>query len=293
MSKKVLCWLACWAFFASVKGEIKYASDRSSEVVEYRLKRLPELVGICNSLIDLCSRTLQKAEGKEWLLLIEDLDKTGISPPQLQELFIQYGTVFQDLRVNLIFTIPVWLAYSTDANRLPFDKHMIPDTPVYDRQHEPHELGRAAIRAVLEARMLPQLFAEGQMTKLIIASGGNIRDLFSLALDAAEFALLRDTNSSSIAEADCIAAINSMRRDYRRKLGQSPYDPESITYEQKLKKLLAVYHRSANSDIPDPALYSKAARRRRNDLDAGWLYCRNCRAAQVVVHSGTPRAGAG
>lgn len=258
--------------FASVKGEIKYGAERSSEVVEYRLKRLAELVEICNRLVDLCSRALKEAEEKEWLLLIEDLDKTGILPPQLQELFIQYGTVFQDLRVNLIFTIPVWLAYSTEANRLPFEKHMIPDTPVYDKQHEAHERGRNAIRAVLEARMLPQLFAGNQMTKLIIASGGNIRDLFSLALDAGESAVLRSPDSNSITERDCVAAINSMRRDYRRKLGESPYDPKSISYEQKLQKLLAVYSRAPNSDIPDPALYSLLRARAIQEFnDEGWF----------------------
>ncbi len=258
--------------FASVKGEIKYASDRSSEVVEYRLKRLPELVELCNSLIDLCSRTLQQSERKEWLLLIEDLDKTGISPQQLQELFIQYGTVFQDLRVNLIFTIPVWLAYSTEASRLPFKRHTIFDTPVFDKQHQAHHPGRDAIRSVLQARMSPQLFEENQMTRLIVASGGNIRDLFSLALDAGEFALLRDSASGSIAEVDCAAAINSMRRDYRRKLGQSPYDPESITYEQKLQKLLAVYSSAPDSDIPDPALYSLLRARAIQEFNGeGWF----------------------
>jgi|GEM_PF-4324790 flagellar biosynthesis regulator FlaF len=62
-------------------------------------------------------QTLKDKTGKEWILVVEDLDKTGIGPQQLQELFIQYGNVFQDLRVNLIFTIPVWLAYSSEAVR--------------------------------------------------------------------------------------------------------------------------------------------------------------------------------
>ena len=95
----------------------------------------------CNQLIDLCDQTLREKTGKEWILIVEDLDKTGISPQQLQELFIQYGTVFQDLRVNMIFTIPVWLAYSSEAIRLPFDRYMIHDTPVYDQKHDPHENG--------------------------------------------------------------------------------------------------------------------------------------------------------
>ena len=71
----------------------------------------------------------------------------GPATDLLQELFIQYGTVFQDLRVNMIFTIPVWLAYSPEANRLPFERHMIHDTPVYDQKHGPHQHGRAAVQS--------------------------------------------------------------------------------------------------------------------------------------------------
>jgi hypothetical protein len=182
--------------FASAKAEMKYAADRKTEVVEYRLQRLPDLVDLCNRLIDVCNQTMLDKTGQEWLLVVEDLDKTGISPQQLQELFILYGTVFQDLRVNLIFTIPVWLAYSPEANRLPFERHMIHDTPVYDQGHLPHGDGRAAVQSVLEARVVPSLFSEGQMTRLIVASGGNLRDLFSLVLDAGEGARAKNPNAT-------------------------------------------------------------------------------------------------
>ena len=242
--------------FASAKAELKYAADRKTETVEHRLQRLPELVDLCNRLIDACNQTMKEKTGKEWLLVVEDLDKTGISPQQLQELFIQYGTVFQDLRVNMIFTIPVGLAYSPEANRLPFELHKIHDTPVYDQQHSPHQNGRAAVQAVLEARVLPSLFAPGQMTRLIIASGGNLRDLFALVLDAGEGARAKNKTATVIGPDDAKVAINKMRRDYRMKLGQSPYDAQSIPYSEKSARLLAVYNGAADTDIPDPVTYS-------------------------------------
>jgi hypothetical protein len=194
--------------------------------------------------------------GQEWLLVVEDLDKTGISPEQLQDLFVQYGTVFQDLRVSMIFTIPVWLAYSPEANRLPFDPYMIHDTPVYDQKHSPHERGRSAVQSVLEARVLPSLFADGQMTRLIEASGGNLRDLFKLVVDAGEGARARNPTAPAIRPDDANAAISKMRWEYRMKLGQSPYDAHPIPYSEKSARLLAVYNRAPDSDIPDPVLYS-------------------------------------
>ncbi len=249
-------WAGLLGLFASAKAEMKYAADRKVETIEYRLQRLPDLVNLCNRLIDACNQTMLDKAGKEWLLVVEDLDKTGISPQQLQELFIQYGTVFQDLRVNMIFTIPVWLAYSPEANRLPFERHMIHDTPVYDQKHDPHENGRSAVQSVLEARVSPSIFADGQMTRLIVASGGNLRDLFVLVLDAGEGALARNPAATVIGPDDAKAAVNKLRREYRMKLGQSPYDAQPIPYSDKLARLLAVYDATPDSDIPDPVLYS-------------------------------------
>lgn len=249
-------WAGLLGLFASAKAEMKYAADRNTETIEYRLQRLPELVDLCNRLIDVCNQTVLEKTGQEWLLVVEELDKTGISSQQLQELFIQYGTVFQDLRVNMIFTIPVWLAYSPEANRLPFERHMIHDTPVYGRNHGPHRNGRSAVQTVLEARVSPSVFAEGQMTRLIVASGGNLRDLFAMVLDAGEGARARDPAATVIGPDDARAAVNKMRRDYRMKLGQSPYDAHPIPYSEKSARLLAVYGGTPDSDIPDPVLYS-------------------------------------
>ena len=248
-------WAGMLGLFASTKAEIRYAADRKEEVVKYRLNRLPELVALCNRLIGLCGDKMLEQNGREWLLIIEDLDKAVISPKELRELFTQYGNVFRDLHISMIFTIPVWLAYSSDAVRLPFERYMIPDTPVYDHSHAPHEEGRAAVQAVLEARVSPALFAEGQMMRLIVASGGNLRDLFLMVEDAGVAALTRDAHAAAIEERDARAAINRMRVEYLRRLGQSPYEAE-VSYEQKRAKLLAVYNSEPDNSVPDPILYS-------------------------------------
>lgn len=258
-----------FGLFANVKAEMKYAAERKTETVDYRLRKLSGLVDICNRLLDACGDSLKMATGKEWLLSVEDFDKSGISPQQLQELFIQYGTVFHDLRVSIILTIPVWLAYSAEAARLPFYPYMIHDTPVYDRTHAAHENGRAAVTEVLEARVSPSLFAEGQMTRLIVASGGNLRDLFALVLDAGEGARLKEPASAVIGPDDARAAINKMRREYRMKLGQSPYDAEQIPYADKSARLLAVYNGAPDHDIPDKVLYSLLRGRAVQEFNGG------------------------
>ena len=265
-------WAALLGLFASAKAEMKYASERKTEFVEYRLRKVSDLVGICNKLLEACSDALKERRKKEWLLVIEDLDKTGISPAQLQELFIQYGNVFQNLHVSMIFTIPVWLAYSPEANRLPFDRYMIHDTPVFDRKHGAHEQGREAVEEVLKARVSQTLFADQQMTRLVVASGGNLRDLFALVLDGGEGALAKDPIAAAVGTQEAGAAINKMRREYRMKLGQSPYDAEQIPYSDKLARLLAVYHDKPDHGIPDKVLYSLLRARAVQEFNGeGWF----------------------
>jgi hypothetical protein len=249
-------WATVFGLFVSAKAEMKYAAERKTETIEYRLQRLPDLIDLCNKLIDLSGETLREKTGKEWLLVVEDLDKSVISPQQLQDLFIQYGAVFENLRVSTIFTIPVWLAYSPEAIRLPGERYMIHDTPVYDRQHNPHEKGRAAVQKVLEARVSPSLFDDGQMMRLIVASGGNLRDLFFLVSEAGERARLRNPPAPLIGPDDAKAAISKMRGEYTRRLGQSPYDMREILYAEKSARLVGVYNNAPDNKIPDPVLYS-------------------------------------
>ncbi len=250
-------WAALFNLFGSVKAEMKYSAERKSETKEYHFRRhLPDLVEACNQLINACNESLFAKEKREWILIIEDLERAGISPEQLKELFIQYGTVFTSLNVNMIFTIPIWLAYSQEAERLPLEKHMIYDTPVYKQDHSPHVDGRSAVQQVLEARVSPALFAKGQMERLIVASGGNLRDLFALVQDAGGAARRRIHGEKVIGDDDVTRSINKMRRDYRMKLGISPYDQHSISDEDKTKRLISVYGNESGNKTPDPVLYA-------------------------------------
>ena len=252
-----------WARFlglsASLKGEMKYAADRKTEIVEYRLSRLSTLIGLVNALLDECNQLSREATGREWLFLGEDFDKPGIPVAQVEDLFLTYGNIFKELRTHLIFTIPVGLGYSEQAVQLPLPGDRIfaiPDTPVFASDHQPHEEGRAAVRRVLEARIVPELFEEAQMMRLIVASGGNLRDLFSLVTQAADNAYLRDSPNGKITAADVDAVISGLRTEYVRRLGRSPFDKKEIAYEDKARRLVEIYNCDENAKIPDATLYS-------------------------------------
>ena len=266
-------WGSLLGLFASVKLSARYSGERKTVVTEHQLKNVSELVETCNRLLDMCSESLLKKTHRELLVIVEDLDKTPVSPQQLHELFLQYGSVFQALRVSMLFTIPVWLAYSPGAERLPLELAMIHDTPVFNNKHESHSAGRDAVLNVLKARVSAKLFAGDQMEKLVVASGGNLRDLFFMISDAAERAGLRSPHSKTIEAVDAQASIAKMRREYRMKLGQSPYDgAEQIPYSEKSKRLVEVYNRAPDHDVPDKILYSLLRGRAIQEFNGvGWF----------------------
>jgi hypothetical protein len=92
------------------------------------------------------------------------------------------------------------------------------------------------------------------MMRLIVASGGNIRDLFSLVNHAAISALVRKANK--INAADATGAIDNLRSNYERQLGQSPFDIDPIPYAEKDALLKRIYAGKKEVKIPNPALYS-------------------------------------
>ncbi len=250
-------WGKILGLFATLKSEMKFVSNRKKEVIDYRFNRLPDLVEIANRLLDDCNDLLKKATGHEWLFIGEDFDKPGIPSPVVEDLFINYADVFRKLRVHMIFSLPISLYYSGKAVELPFagdQSFILPDTPMFYQDHTPNPQGRMALVDVLTARMLPDLFDPDQMSRLIVASGGNLRDLFALVSYAADTADLRAAKTIGINDAD--SAINNLRSDYERRLGQSPYDSEEIVYQDKADRLVKIYHGEQDAQVADPVVYS-------------------------------------
>jgi hypothetical protein len=242
---------------ATLRGEIKYASTRKTEVVEHRLSRLDTLIAFANRLLDDCNELLRVADRQEWLFIGENFDKNYMSPTGVEDLFITYSNIFRSLRTHLIFSVPIGLFYSDKAKQLPFEDNLsfvIPDTPIYNQDHTPNEQGRAAVAEILSARMDLALFEPDQTTRLIVASGGNIRDLFSLVKYAALNALVRA--AKTINSADVTSAIDNLRSNYERQLGQSPFDQDPIPYTEKAALLKRIYAGKEDAKIPSPVLYS-------------------------------------
>ena len=268
-------WAKLLGLYANISAEAKTSSGRSKEVIEYRDKRIIELLSLANEVLDACNTLLRANTGLDWLVIGDDFDKPGIPPDRLKDFFITYGNIIRDLHVHLILDLPVSLGHSSVSNSLPrnFGKpHIFPDTPVYQQDHTPHVKGRKAIRRIIETRANLTLFGKGQAERLIVASGGNLRDLFGLIFESATHAALRSSGPRSIQLADVNPALALYRKTYRDQLGSSNYDQEIVTFEDKLKKLIAVYKGTPGSDVPDPVLYSLLHARAIQEFNGDFWY---------------------
>ncbi len=255
--------------FARIKAEARYATDRSVEVVEYRLRRMGDLIELANRVLDDCNHLLREATSgrKEWLIVWEDFDKPGFAKDKVEELFLTYANLWRELRCHLIITLPITLGWSAAARRLSLPDQQtfsILDIPVYQRDRRDHEQGQKALQQLLEARIAPELFAQGEMRRVMIAAGGNVRDLFALVSRAADNALLDKEGSPEAAETQprVIAprhldeAIGWLRTRYERRLGANEFDDDAITYPEKVDRMLAIYDGDSKASVPDSCLYS-------------------------------------
>ena len=266
-------WAKAFGLFAHLKGEIKYTSDRKTKIVEYRFSRISSLIELANRLLDECNRLLLETLNKEWLIIGEDFDKPGIPPNKVEEFFITYSNIIKELRTHIIFTIPVTLVYSEQATKLPVAQDrsfVIPDTPVFDQYHSPHEEGRKAVKSVIEARLDPALFEPEQMGRLIVASGGNLRDLFSMISQSADNAILRSAKTISVA--DVTKSINTLRLEYKRRLGESPYDKKETTIKDKIDRLKQVYDNEQIASFTNDVMHSLLRSRAVQEFNGrGWF----------------------
>ena len=242
---------------ARIKATLKISRQKTEETTEYSFSALSDLTQVVNRVFKECNSVLRHEQQKDWIFVVEDFEKLGIEAESLRTLFIDYSRLFEQLSCHLLFVIPVGLAYTEDAERMPFGRErqfMIPDIAVFTKDHDIDEEGVGALVEVVSRRIRRELLDEDLARSLAVASGGNIRDLFDLLRRAALSAEVRA--GARIERRDALEAVNAMRSDYRFRLGENLFDEaSSIAIKTKLDKLEAIYSGDAAAQVPDKVLY--------------------------------------
>jgi len=255
---------------AKVKASLRFAREREEKITEYHMKTLTDLLDLVNRLL-VEANALFQTIGKQLVIIGEDFDKPGVDALRVEELFLRHKNILSDLKVHLIFNLPIALAYSERREQLPEAAlYVIYDAPVYTATHTPHTEGRRILLDLLYKRAAPTLFAPNQAERLVVASGGNLRDLFGTVLEAADHAAL--ARRERIEAEDATYAIQKLRKEFLDRLGVSPNDTQPVSYEEKIAKLLAIYHQQPGSEVADLVLHSLLRARLVQEFNSiGWL----------------------
>ncbi|GHT00545.1 hypothetical protein FACS1894139_17820 [Planctomycetales bacterium] len=167
-------------FLTRIKGDIKYGSSRRTEIREHVKKRPAELIGYIREIADTLTK---KSDGKQPIIIVEELDK--IEPEVANKLF--FNTPLSQLPFPTIFTFPISLFYAPMFAGLEgfFSVKVLPMIKIKTLAGEPFAEGVKIIEEIIKKRADVNLFTPDALTLLIEKTGGCLRDLFSMIINAA------------------------------------------------------------------------------------------------------------
>lgn len=223
-------------FFTKLKATAK--SSRSfKEVLKNEIEpRLADLIDNCNLLITEVRLQLHKINKDNLLIIIEDLDKVSID--SAKDLFVNHAGQITQLEVNMIFTFPISLYYSSHFNHIkPFftERYELPMIKVKEKNGQESTIGIETMTNIVEKRMNLTLFENSTILKdMILMSGGCLRDLFLMIREAANFAI--DEDREKIGENDYQKSLQNLINDYQNNLTdekiEGQYYPVEKVYEE-------------------------------------------------------------
>lgn len=193
---------------AKSSGSLKEALKTNIE------PRLSDLIEHCNLLINEIRLKLNTINRKDIVIIIEDLDKIPLD--RASDLFYNHAHQLTQLRANVVFTFPISLYNSIKFNVIkPYftSIYELPMVMVNKKDGTDNPAGIQVLRDAVFARMDQNLFDNTDiLDALIRISGGCIRDLFRMILEATDNAL--DYERTTITVADQKRAIQTLKREY-------------------------------------------------------------------------------
>lgn len=245
-------------FIAKVKGTLKQGRTFKKDEQRFEASFVSELVDLIDDVFDTCNELLYRRHRKKWIIVVEDFEKLGIEQAALGALFGGLRASLLSLHAHMLITIPVWLHYSLDAQDiLPsnFHRFVLPDIAVYTKEKQADPAVIDALSEVVHSRMNPSLLDAGVAERCIRASGGSLRDLFTLLRESMLYARLRGAERIALNDVD--AAVQDLRNDYKLRLGSTATSQPAVSLEQKLERLVLIYKREDSTvEVPDAVLYN-------------------------------------
>ena len=215
------------------------------------------------SQIDRIAAAIQAATRKEVLVIIDDLDKLDL--PLVRAIFQDNINSLYLPNIRIIFTIPIAVIRETTLVSTIRGRSKVIQLPVtkFFHREEAHQLEATPIEenvemllAVLAKRIPPELIERETMRKLVLLSGGVLRELVRLGQECCRECLLvldmePDRTVVKINQEILQRAVRNLRIDFARPLGRKllevlkqtyeDFDPEDANSEDFLELLHGLY----------------------------------------------------
>ena len=219
--------------FAGVKTQLK--TDKQTKKI-YRdkiINRTSDWLKIINELSD---GITEKLVGKQPILIFEDLDK--LDPEMAWKVFLYNASVLSSLPMPVIYTFPIALSYDTRFPALSnyFKDEFLPMIKIETPEGGVYKKGINSICRLVEKRAGQNLFVPEALEKMILLTGGSLRDLFKVIIDAA--ARARNRKSEQISAEDAERALMRLETDLTRRIEQKDYSFLAAIYSGQ-KKLIS------------------------------------------------------
>jgi hypothetical protein len=198
---------------AKITGSLGVVKGRATKVTKELEPRFSELIDKFNLLID----EVQKKAKKKVVIFVEDLDK--LSYQFELDLFLRYGEALYSPNCHMVYVASPSLVYEHGANA-PRNSvsgyHHLLNPSVFTRDGKPNQVSIGFLRKIITARVGNNLFSEDGLDSIVIHSGGNIRELISLARQSLLETIMED--SDHINEQHTKKAIRQKQSNFVRSL---------------------------------------------------------------------------
>ncbi len=234
-----------------LKALLRVDSKHKTEVKE-KLRQYPgTLTERVNQLMDAARRILKEKEGRELLVIIDNLDR--YAPDVIDDLLLQQGDRFRNLRCDVIVTPPISLLYLPEHGQLEdyFHVEVMCSVKLRERE-EPYTVatgcGADLLLKALSRRLDVDLLIPDKavQSRLLVACGGSIRELIELVSGASLYA-----EGPTITAGDLEKVIRKKRSRMRDKINASGWAEALavLARDKQISKdpacLLVLYHRLA------------------------------------------------
>jgi hypothetical protein len=208
----------------------EYKKPNFQQPIDVGLSRkvsISESIANLNNVI----KTIERKAGKNVLLLIDDLDKSGEA---IEKILLEKGAVFNEIDCSLVVTVPITVIYSKMVNRITEwfpNIEVLPNITVYNKDNSINREGLALLKELVLRRMNWKLINDKALEKAIFFSGGVFRYLVKIIQDSAFNALRSGKNQ--IEENDVENSIMKMRSEFGRIIGLDDYETLKKIHQKK------------------------------------------------------------